>query len=205
MGLDWSLTLPLPASSEIPPIDQRMRVSDIWSMPKKEIRFGDLVKASGKPTIVSLWTNPRRDRPFMRAVKENRVLTLMQEPASRTKDFGRIGFHQNQHASYLVFPEPLPANRESRVIGIKYDLVEQPRIKDPVSRNHLESKPTKPRRQALQKVFNVVIRRVAKIETSVAVTARSEAVARDRAVQSAKRQGFDPAKAVIHDEVVSVE
>jgi hypothetical protein len=187
------------------PIDRDKAYSDIGTMPQKEIRFKDLVKAAGKPTIISLWTDPRRDRPFMKAVKENRVLTLVQEPASKKKDFGRVGFHQNQHASYLVFPEPLPANRDSRVIGINYDLVKQARVRDPIRWKDLQPRLPKAKRPSTRKTFQVIIRRTARIETSVTVPARTEAAAREKAVQSARRQGFDTTKAVFSDEVVSVE
>jgi hypothetical protein len=174
-------------------------------MPQREIRFKDLVKTAGKPTIVSLWSDPRRDRPFMKAVKENRVLTLVQEPASKKKDFGRIGFHQEQHAAYLVFPEPLPAIRDSRVIGIKYDLVEQARVRDPIPWKDLKPRAVKTKRPSAQKTLQVIIRRTARIETSVTVEAKTESSARDKAIQQARRQGFDISKAVISDEVMSVE
>src|ERR1051326_4794343 len=114
-------------------------------MPKKEIRFGDLVRVSGRPEIVSLWTDPKRNRPFMNAVKENRVLTLVQEPAAKRKDFGRIGFHREPHASYLVFPRPLQSNPASRVIGIKYELLEQPEVTGALAKVTEKSEPARQR------------------------------------------------------------
>lgn len=85
------------------------------------IRFRDLVKTAGAPEPKSLWTDPKNDRDFMRAVKQGRVLTVVQ--GSKRKDFGELGFHQHPGALYFVFPKPLPVE-EGRVVGIKYDLDE---------------------------------------------------------------------------------
>jgi hypothetical protein len=192
-------------------------------MGKKEIRFQELVKTSGTPTIVSLWTDPAEDRPFMKAVKEQRVLTVIQEPASKRKDFGRTGFHRGPHASYLVFPKPLPP--DSRVIGIKYDLIQQPDVSDPVSAKDLKPAPrkakpkppahketeiagpppSKAKAKPVAKMFNVLVRRTAMTESVITVTARNETDARRRAMETAKGERFDPARAIIKNEIRSVE
>src|ERR1041385_729850 len=96
------------------------------------IRFNELVKTAGHPEPKLLWSDPRRDRQFMKAVSQNRVLTVIQGPASKKKDFGEIGFHQQPRAAYFVFPKSLPA-REGRVVGIKYDLIEQPKSSDSIT------------------------------------------------------------------------
>jgi hypothetical protein len=174
-------------------------------MPKKEIRFRDLVKLSGTPEVVSLWSDPKQDRSFMKAVRENRVLTVIQEPASKTKDFGKIGFFQKPHASFLVFPEPLRGTPDSRVIGIKYDLVQQRKVKDPLSKKDLKAPSRKSRMTKAPKTFNVLVRRVATVEDSVPVTAPSRDAAKQRVLQALKRQPFDLSKAIIRNEVRSVE
>jgi hypothetical protein len=61
----------------------------------------------------------------MQAVKQNRVITVVQEPASKRKDFGEIGFHQRGGAAYLVFPRPLPKSKQANVVGINYSLLAQ--------------------------------------------------------------------------------
>ncbi len=172
----------------------------------KEIRFGELVKKSGKPKIVSLWTDPKRDQSFMKAVKENRILTLTQEPTSKRKDFGRIGFHPEPHVSYLVFPKPLPKDAAPRVIGIKYELIATARVSDPVivsdpkiSRRRLKPEKPKPK-------FDVLIRRTIVIETVINVeNASTQNDAKRKALQTVKGESFDPAKAVIRNEVLGVE
>jgi len=90
----------------------------------KNVRFGDLVRNSGRPSVHTLWTKPERDRAFMQAVKRNRVLTVVQDPTSKRKDYGEIGFHERRSASYLVFPRPLPKDGAAHVVGINYSLLE---------------------------------------------------------------------------------
>jgi len=72
---------------------------------------------------VTLWTDPKHDPRMSKAIRENRVLTVHQEPTSKKKDFGEIGFHKIPFASYLLFPKPLPEKSEARVVGINYQLV----------------------------------------------------------------------------------
>jgi hypothetical protein len=90
---------------------------------RKSIRFGDLVRNSGRPTAHTLWTKPGNDKRFMQAVKGNRVLTLVQDPTHKRKDYGKIGFRQLRGASYLVFPRPLLMDGPTHVVGINYRLL----------------------------------------------------------------------------------
>ena len=52
----------------------------------KTRRFGDLVRESGRPEVVTLWTEPKKDRAFSKAIRENRVLTVESDPTSKRKD-----------------------------------------------------------------------------------------------------------------------
>jgi len=38
------------------------------------VRFGDLVRNSGRPSVHALWTKPSRDKAFAQALKQNHVL-----------------------------------------------------------------------------------------------------------------------------------
>jgi hypothetical protein len=174
------------------------------------IRFRDLVKAAGTPEPKSLWTDPRRDRDFMRAVKQKRVLTVKQE--SKRKDFGELGFHQHPGALYFVFPKPLPAD-EGRVIGIKYDLAEAGEPADVVSPAELK-RATKKKRTKLPesrkaepvvKTFEIVARRVAVLDLKLSVEARSKTEAKQKAAGKLKNEGFDLGKATIENEIKSVK
>jgi hypothetical protein len=177
-------------------------------------RFLELVKTSGKPEIVSLWTDPKSNPQFMKAVKQNRVLTVIQEPRSKRTDFAEIGFHRVPYASYLIFPKPLPAERDGRVIGIKYELVEMPVPNDPVSAQDLEtgvagrkrrSKPARSQPEPATKTFQVLVRRVAVSEDNISVTAQDEDEAKERASAQVKRERFDLTKAVVRNEILRVE
>jgi hypothetical protein len=173
------------------------------------IRFRDLVKMAGTPEPKSLWSDPKNDRDFMRAVKQKRVLTVVQE--SKRKDFGELGFHQHPGALYFIFPKPLPAE-EGRVIGIKYDLAEPGEPADVVSSAELNraakksAKSRKPEQpKPVVKTFQVAVRRVAMMETSLAIDAYSQAEARAKAVELMKRAAFDLSNAEIESEIKSVK
>ncbi len=116
-------------------------------MPKKEIRFGELVSRAGKPEVVSVWADPKKDRAFMKAVRDNRVVTLIQQPFITKKDFGEIGYHQDPRAAYLIFPKSLPKGEPSHVVGIKQELIGRPRVLLAAARSAIQKrlKPLSPR------------------------------------------------------------
>jgi len=49
----------------------------------KTVRFGDLVRESGRPEVVTLRVDPKKDPSFSKAIKENRVLTVLTEVRRR--------------------------------------------------------------------------------------------------------------------------
>lgn len=109
----------------------------------KKVRFGDLVRNSGRPRVITLWTKPEKIPSLTAAIKQNRVLTVIQEP-SKT-DYGMIGFQLHPGALHLIFPRALPCEN-ARVIGMNYQLVEEPAITDaPGAR---EAKPSRKRGKA---------------------------------------------------------
>jgi hypothetical protein len=173
------------------------------------IRFRDLVKMAGTPEPKSLWTDPRNDRDFMRAVKQKRVLTVVQE--SKRKDFGELGFHQHPNALYFVFPKRLPAE-EGKVIGIKYDLAEPGEPADVISREELNragkrkrAEQRKPKNaEPVVKTFRVAIRQVAVIERTLEIEAHSKSSARTKAAESMNGTKFDVSKAQIENSIKSV-
>jgi len=168
------------------------------------------VKTAGTPEPKSLWTDPKNDRDFMRAVKQKRVLTVVQE--SKRKDFGELGFHQHPGALYFIFPKPLPAE-QGKVIGIKYDLVEAGEPADVISpaelKRETKKKPAKAREskkpRPVLKTFEVAARRVAALEESLAIEAHSKGEARQKATEALKTRRFDLGKAKIENEIKSVK
>lgn len=89
----------------------------------KTIRFDALVKSAGEPEQVTLWTKPEDDADFMKAVRGNRVVTVIQRNVGTKKDFGVVGLLVQKNAVYLIFPKQIAAPAETKVIGIKYDRI----------------------------------------------------------------------------------
>ena len=129
------------------------------------MRFGDLVRSAGRPQTVTLWTGPKKDRSFNQARRQNRVLTVVQKPTTKHKDFGIIGFHEEPHAPYLVFPRPLPKDQDSRVVGINYQLLDEPVVADTGRPADLKPKKPPAKPKAVEKAFTVKVRRTASSTT----------------------------------------
>lgn len=107
----------------------------------RTVRFDALVKESGEPEQVTLWTKPEADRDFMKAVKSGRVLTLVQRNVGTKKDYGVIGFSREKNAAYLIFPKPLEPKENTRVIGIKYENIAAEKPKGPIYKPKKQAAP----------------------------------------------------------------
>ena len=171
---------------------------------EKKLRFGDLVRKAGRPQVVTLWTDPRRDRSFTRAIQQNRVLTVLRQPATQHADFGNIGFQQQREALYLVFPRPLPENRDSRVVGINYQLLEEPEAPGVKPAPAKREKPP-PKPKPVGRRFTIKVRRTATLESDIEVDAENRQDAEKRAMQRMEREPFRLNQAAIHDAVVRIE
>ena len=179
----------------------------------KTIRFGDLVRGSGRPHVATLWVDPEKDPSFSKAIRENRVLTVHTDPASHKKDYGEIGFKREHGATYLVFPKALP-KEQARIVGINYQLTEEPPPppKELVSRldvkpkkkRKAEEKPAKAEPKPELKTFKVVVRRIAILEDVESVKAPNEEAAREVALATAKGKPFDLSRATLRAEVSGV-
>jgi hypothetical protein len=180
---------------------------------EKKIRFGDLVRNSGRPQVLTLWTAPEKDPTVARATKENRVLTVLEEPGKTP--YGRLGLKTDPHAVFLLFPRPLTADHAARIIGINYQLIEQPEAKHPVTAANLQPKPTKPKPKPTPtrpvkprpatRTFTVRVRRTATLDETRKIEARDQCEAKRRAMHIAQAEPFDLAKAVLRDQVVKAE
>ena len=96
-------------------------------------------------------------------MKARRVLTVYQANVGSKTDFGVMGYVPDRLASYLVFPKPLPDLPEARIVGIKYDLLDQPPVKNPFKLSSAQSKKQKRPENVipLPKTFAVVVERMA--------------------------------------------
>ena len=114
---------------------------------KKTVRFDALVKSSGQPEQVTLWTKPEDDPDFMKAVKQKRVATVIQTNVGTKKDFGVVGFEVKKNAAYLVFPKSLSEENGSKIIGIKYERLAASEPEGPVFKPKGKTHPGIPMRE----------------------------------------------------------
>jgi hypothetical protein len=87
------------------------------------VRFSKVLEACGKPDIHLLLIDPARDKTLQAAIKSDRVMTLYQQ--SGGTDHGVVGFEQGRSRQFLVFPKPLKPFLGQRIVGIKYELLEE--------------------------------------------------------------------------------
>lgn len=166
----------------------------------RETRFSLLVRKSGRPETAALWSQPEKNVPFMRAVKENRVLTVVQRHKG-AKDFGLIGFHEQPQASYFVFPKQLPTTLDGRVVGIKYDLIQERGLSDaPTAGVEKKNKQT----PGAQGQYRIVIGRKASVELALNVKASNKKEALTEALKEAESSRFDPEQANIRSTIKSI-
>jgi hypothetical protein len=178
--------------------------------PTKTVRFASLVTAAGKPEVYLPLFDPKQDRDFMRAVKGNRVLSVRQEPTSTRADYGVVGFDEQKHTTYLVFPKSLGRFANARVIGIQYDVVGSSRTSTgpaakltksnaPAKKSRAPakgplkaptSKPSPPKRLEPQpKTFRVHVRVVSVIDKDVTVKAITKSQAKEKAEAEVQSEG----------------
>jgi hypothetical protein len=101
------------------------------------VRFSKVIEACGKPDFHLLLIDPAKDKTLQAAIKSDRVMTLYQQSVGT--DHGIVGFEQGRSRQFLVFPKPLKAFQGQRIVGIKYELLEdaptpkpEPAKKEPV-------------------------------------------------------------------------
>jgi hypothetical protein len=93
----------------------------------KTVRFSRVVETAGRPHVHTLWVAPDKDAEFKRARDAHRVMTLT--AAHGKTEAGVVGYEERQQSSeFLIFPKSLARFDGARVVGIKFDLVEQPKF-----------------------------------------------------------------------------
>jgi hypothetical protein len=156
----------------------------------KTVRFTEVVEAAGTPEIYLPLANPKEDRNFMRAVKDQRVLSLKQEPTGTKKDFGTVGFVREKFISYLIFPKSLARFEGQRVVGIKYDTLREADLSAPRSSTSRRGRSTKPKPPSPKpkprpKRFTATVRITETNDVTVTVEAWNEKEARTKAEREA--------------------
>jgi hypothetical protein len=94
----------------------------------KTVRFSQVVKKAGKPTVHLQLVDAADDRELKQAAKLNRVMTISQSTVGHATDHGTIGLDSKLKGQVLIFPRPLTSFADRRVVGIKYEMLEEPAI-----------------------------------------------------------------------------
>jgi hypothetical protein len=103
---------------------------DLRVLSMKTIRFATVVEKAGKPEAYTLWQDPEKDQDFQKALSDDRVMTII--PATTKADVASVGYVKQPNALYLIFPRPVTAFKENRIVGIKEDLLALPKPKGEV-------------------------------------------------------------------------
>jgi|SRR6267142_1814614 len=170
----------------------------------KTARFKDLVEKCGTPEAYTAWVDPKRDQRFQAAWRENRVLTIQQNAAGQTKDFGVVGFHKDGNVAYLLFPKPLTEFEGRKIVGIAYDAVHTP-PRGPVVKLSAAKKKPLPHPSPGTKSFSVTICVTAQLEYTETVNATSSSAAKAEALKAAESRELDLSSAEISRSVVGVK
>ena len=167
----------------------------------KTFRFTELVKKAGHPQVATLWTDPKSDGEFSKAIRENRVLTILGQNAGTKKEFGKVGFLKKKDAAYFVFPKSLPQLGKTWVVGIKYDLLAQRKISDPVKPERTLSKKESARRikKETEREYHGILKRTAVWEEMISVRAKNQIEADEKLQQQAKSKNLPLSEAVIEN------
>jgi len=185
-------------------------------VPQSTVRLSVVVGKCGQPEALTLWEDPRKDPRFQAALKRNRVMTVKQETVGSKKDFGVVGFYREKNVSLWVFPKPLDAFKDKRIIGIDYDLL---KVSKPVGKvEHVEPpKKERPRPQPVEEPqpaeepkpewqrFRVTIRATATVEVTQDVEAETAKEAREQALRSSTAQPLDFSSGEISRKVTSLK
>ena len=112
----------------------------------KTARFADVVKECGAPRVITLWQDPKNDKSFQQAVRDQRVMSVHQTTVGARKDFAEVVFLQGPNLSYLIFPKPLKRFAGQRIVGINYDLL----AKEESGRERLREEAGEPKKRAVK-------------------------------------------------------
>jgi cytosine deaminase len=110
----------------------------------KTARFADVVKSAGAPEVLAVWTDPRKDNDFQRALRAHRIMTVHQTVVGAKKDFAEVGFIPGPNVSYLQFPRSLEEFAGRRIVGVNYGLLAEAKGRAP-TRKRMDAPPGKPR------------------------------------------------------------
>lgn len=172
----------------------------------KSVRFTALVDAFGSPEPITLWTAPDKDPGISRAAAENRIVTLLQPPRGHRADYGLVGLHPQEHATFVRFPKAIPYAKGTRIIGIKYQLITNPL---PVLKAGPPRAPRQSKAASEKKprdiVFRAVIQFTATQEVSFEIRASNRRAARQTALDAAAKYPPECSHAQIRRQLIRLD
>jgi hypothetical protein len=177
--------------------------------PKKTARFTQVVRECGRPAAYTLWVKPKADKVLTKAIEQERVMTLFQPNVGTAKDYGLIGFGKHPHASLLIFPKRLTKFAGKRIVGINYDLIQNP---EPRELAELAKTPAKKKHVAALSTlsfdnlhtYRVTVECVATRRITRDVEAETEASAQRKALDAVAKLNVDFGSAPRKDDVLEV-
>ncbi len=86
-------------------------------------RFSSVVEACGAPQVYTLWQPPKKDQRLQTRIRQARFMTIQR--SDRGSDFGCVGFLERKGAIYLQFPKSLKRFQDQRIVGVKWELVQE--------------------------------------------------------------------------------
>jgi hypothetical protein len=112
----------------------------------KFVRFEKLVEMAGRPQLHLVLADPKKDRVLQGAVKAGRVVTVHQPAVGTKADYGAVGFDPGPARQFLIFPRSLARFKARRIVGIKYE-----RLEEKISRRKAVRRKVAPKRKRASK------------------------------------------------------
>jgi hypothetical protein len=106
------------------------------------VRFSKIVEAAGRPVVHVLWVDPDKDPVLKKAINAKKVMTVHQGLTKAKADYGTVGFQKGVAGQILIFPKSLKRFADTRVTGVKYDLLDSATV--PQGQQVRKIVPTKP-------------------------------------------------------------
>ncbi len=88
----------------------------------KTVRFTSVVEQCGRPEVYLLFD--ANDAVFKKALEQQRVMTIEEQGSGPVQ--AQVGYDPTRRGQILLFPRSLKKFAGARLVGIKFELLEQP-------------------------------------------------------------------------------
>lgn len=90
---------------------------------QKTARFAAVVAKAGRPRVHLTFLAAVKDSELQSALKAHRVMSVVSFITGTKKDYGLAGYVEELASQVFIFPKPLKAFDDRRIVGINYDLL----------------------------------------------------------------------------------